>query len=82
MAHTLDEPGWRDVQNLRGYAVDWPCSWRRSAKASWASSWKFGSFCLRPSVEARGARLGRPVLLVLAVSTLAVIALIYSGSFG
>jgi hypothetical protein len=37
------------------------------------------------AVEARGARLGRPVLIVLAVSTLTVIvlfALIYSGSFG
>jgi hypothetical protein len=37
------------------------------------------------AVEARGARLGRPVLIVLAVSTLTVIvlfSLIYSGSFG
>jgi hypothetical protein len=37
------------------------------------------------AVEARGARLGRPVLVVLVVSTIAVIALfalIYSGSFG
>jgi hypothetical protein len=37
------------------------------------------------AVEARGARLGRPVLIVFAVSTLTVIvlfALIYSGSVG
>jgi hypothetical protein len=37
------------------------------------------------AIEARGARLGKPVLVVLVVSTLAVIALfalIYSGSFG
>jgi hypothetical protein len=41
------------------------------------------------AVEARGARLGRPVLVVLAVSTIAVIALftlmyygMYYGSFG
>jgi hypothetical protein len=37
------------------------------------------------AVEARGARLGRPVLVVLIVSTLAVIgifSLLYYGSFG
>ncbi len=37
------------------------------------------------TVEARGARLGRPVLVVLIVSTLAVIgmfSLLYYGSFG
>jgi hypothetical protein len=40
---------------------------------------------VRTAVEARGARLGRPVLVVLIVSTLAVIgifSLMYYGSFG
>jgi hypothetical protein len=40
---------------------------------------------VRTAVEARGARLGRPVLVVLIVSTLAVIgifSLLYYGSFG
>jgi hypothetical protein len=40
---------------------------------------------VKTAVEARGARLGRPVLVVLIVSTLAVIgifSLMYYGSFG
>jgi hypothetical protein len=40
---------------------------------------------VKTAVEARGARLGRPVLVVLIVSTLAVIgifSLIFYGSFG
>jgi hypothetical protein len=40
---------------------------------------------VKTAVEARGARLGRPVLVVLIVSTLAVIgifSLLYYGSFG
>ena len=44
-----------------------------------------GSRIVKTAVEARGARLGRPVLIVLIVSTLAVIgifSLIYYGSFG
>jgi hypothetical protein len=40
---------------------------------------------VKTAVEARGARLGRPVLVVLIVSTLAIIgifSLMYYGSFG
>jgi hypothetical protein len=46
---------------------------------------KKDSRIVKTAVEARGARLGRPVLVVLIVSTLAVIgifSLIFYGSFG